>query len=111
MILKKSYSADHNNTTVILKFYLHVSLEEQHQRLEERIKNPAKQWKYNEQDFEEEKFWDDYREKYEDCFEYCNDVPWVIVPSDQNWYKEYIIAKAVRDQLKRFDMQFPGLKK
>ncbi len=101
---------DHNNTTV-LKFYLHLSPQEQKERLEERIKNPAKQWKYNAQDFEEAKFWDDYMAMYEDCFENCSDIPWTIVPSDQNWYKEYIIANKVRDTLKDFDMQFPGLKK
>jgi len=100
----------HNRTT-ILKYYLHVSQEEQLSRLEERIKNPAKQWKYNEQDFEEAKFWDEYRKMYEDCFEYCNDCPWTIVPADQNWYKEYLIALSVRDALLKFDMQFPGLKK
>jgi PPK2 family polyphosphate:nucleotide phosphotransferase len=100
----------HNNTT-IFKFYLHISPAEQQQRLEERVKNPAKQWKYNEQDFAEAKLWDDYMKMYEDCFEYCNDIPWTIVPSDQNWYKEYIIASAIRDCLKKFDMQFPGLKK
>lgn len=102
--------SEQNNTTV-LKFYLHISPEEQKSRLEERIKNPTKQWKYNEADFKEAKFSDDYMKMYEDCFEYCNDVPWTIVPSDQNWYKEFIIATQVRDTLKKFDMQFPGLKK
>ncbi len=101
---------EHNNTT-ILKFYLHISPEEQKKRLEERIKNPAKQWKYNEQDLAEAKFWDEYRKMYEDCFEYCNEISWIIVPADQNWYKEYLIAMTVRDRLKKFDMQFPGLKK
>ncbi len=101
---------DHNNTTV-LKFYLHISPEEQQSRLKERIKDPSKQWKYNANDFAEAKLWDDYMKMYEDCFENCNEIPWTIVPSDQNWYKEYLIAVSVRDQLKNFDMQFPGLKK
>jgi PPK2 family polyphosphate:nucleotide phosphotransferase len=100
----------HNNTA-ILKFYLHVSPEEQQRRLQERIKDPTKQWKYNQNDFAEAALWDDYMKMYEDCFENCNEVPWIIVPSDQNWYKEFIIAKAVKDTLKGFDMQFPGLKK
>jgi PPK2 family polyphosphate:nucleotide phosphotransferase len=102
--------SEHNNTT-ILKFYLHISPEEQKTRLEERIKNPAKEWKYNEQDFEEAKFWGDYMKMYEDCFEFCNDIPWTIVPSDQNWYKEYIIASKVKETLQHFNMQFPGIKK
>ena len=101
---------EHNNTS-ILKFYLHISPEEQKERLDERIKDPAKQWKYNENDFAEAKLWDDYMKMYEDCFENCNEIPWTITPSDQNWYKEYIIASAVKDVLKGFNMQFPGLKK
>ena len=100
-----------HNDTHILKFYLHISPKEQKIRLEERIHNPAKQWKYNKEDFKEAKFWDDYMAMYEDCFEYCNEIPWTIVPSDQNWYKEYIIATAVRDTLKELKMQYPGLKK
>ncbi len=101
---------EHNDTT-ILKFYLHISPEEQQLRLEERIKDPTKQWKYNESDFAEAKLWDDYMRMYEECFEHCNDVPWTIVPADQNWYKEFVIASAVKDTMKKFNMQFPGLKK
>ena len=101
---------EHNNTT-ILKFYLHISPEEQHTRLQERIHNPTKQWKYNEKDFEEAKLWDTYMEVYEDCFEHCNDVPWTVVPADQNWYKEYIIANSLLKALEKLDMQYPGIKK
>ncbi|HEY6899279.1 MAG TPA: PPK2 family polyphosphate kinase [Puia sp.] len=100
-----------HNSTHILKFYLHISPEEQKKRLDERTSNPAKMWKYNEDDYKEARLWDDYMQAYEDCFENCNDVPWTIVPSDQNWYKEYIIAKAVRNTLKDLKMQYPGLKK
>lgn len=101
---------EHNNTH-ILKFYLHISPEEQHERLAERMKNPAKMWKYNEKDFEEAKLWDIYMQMYEDCFNHCNNIPWVIVPADQNWYKEYIIASELQALLKSLDMKFPGLKK
>lgn len=100
----------HNNTQ-ILKFYLHVSEEEQKLRLEERLKDPAKQWKYNEKDFAEVKLRDEYAKAYEDCFQKCNAIPWTIVPADQNWYKEYLVAKKLRDTLKSLDMQYPGLKK
>jgi PPK2 family polyphosphate:nucleotide phosphotransferase len=101
---------EHNSTT-ILKFYLHISPEEQEERLQERIHNPSKQWKYNEKDFEEAKLWDEYRAAYEDCFEHCNDVPWTIVPADQNWYKEYVIAHTLQKALEKLNMQYPGLKK
>ena len=100
-----------HNHTYILKFYLHVSRQEQHDRLKERMKDPAKMWKYNEKDFAEAKLWKEYMEMYEDCFENCDKVPWIIVPSDQNWYKEYIVAKRLYDLLKSLDMQYPGLKK
>jgi PPK2 family polyphosphate:nucleotide phosphotransferase len=100
----------HNNTH-ILKFYLHVSKEEQQQRLAERLKDPAKMWKYNEKDFEEAKLWDIYMQMYEECFENCPNPPWTIVPSDQNWYKEYLIATALHQLLKELKMSFPGLKK
>jgi len=100
----------HNNTH-ILKFYLHISPEEQHERLSERMKDPAKMWKYNEKDFDEAKLWDEYMKMYEDCFNNCNEPEWTIVPADQNWYKEYLVAKSLRDLLRSLDMKFPGLKK
>jgi PPK2 family polyphosphate:nucleotide phosphotransferase len=102
--------AEHNNTT-ILKFYLHVSKEEQTKRLQERLDDKTKQWKYNENDFAEAKLWKNYREAYEDCFANCNKIPWTIVPADNNWYKEYIIASTLRDALKALKMRYPGLKK
>lgn len=101
---------EHNNTH-ILKFYLHISPEEQHERLMERMNEPGKMWKYNDKDFEEAKRWDDYRNVYEECFENCNKIPWTIVPADQNWYKEFIVATALYDLLKGLEMKYPGLKK
>ncbi|MBK5269664.1 MAG: polyphosphate kinase [Bacteroidia bacterium] len=101
---------DHNQTQ-ILKFYLHISPEEQQQRLSERMKDPAKMWKYNENDFAEAKLWDIYMAMYEDCFNNCNKIPWTIVPADQNWYKEYIISSQLLSLLKSLDMKYPGLKK
>ena len=102
--------SSHNNTH-ILKFYLHVSPEEQQERLSERIKDPTKMWKYNANDFEEAKLWDIYMKMYEACFNNCSNPPWTIVPADQNWYKEYIVASVLRDALKDLKMQYPGLKK
>ena len=100
----------HNNTQV-LKFYLHISQEEQEGRLKERVEDPTKVWKYNPKDKEEAKQWDKYMEMYEEVFANCNVVPWVIVPADQNWYKEYIMAKTLADTLKSLNMSYPNLKK
>jgi PPK2 family polyphosphate:nucleotide phosphotransferase len=101
---------EHNETT-ILKFYLHISKEEQTKRLNERLDDKTKQWKYNEADFAEAKLWKNYMKAYEDCFDHCNKIPWTIVPSDNNWYKENVIASALRDALKGLKMRYPGLKK
>ena len=100
---------EHSNTH-ILKLYLHISPEEQQQRLKERMSDPKKMWKYNENDFTEAKLWKIYMKMYEDCFSYCNKVPWHIIPSDNNWYKEHLIAQRVHDTLQGLDMKYPGLK-
>lgn len=100
-----------HNDTQILKFYLHVSEERQLERLQERLHNPAKMWKHNEEDLKEVKRRDQYLQYYEEIFEHCSKVPWHIVPSDQNWYKEYMVAHKVREVMQSLEMQFPGLKK
>jgi PPK2 family polyphosphate:nucleotide phosphotransferase len=100
----------HNNT-LIFKFYLHISPEEQQERLKERMEDPAKQWKYNAKDFDEANLWDKYMKVYEDVLENCDAVPWTVVPADQNWYKEYLIAKTVTEALKALNMNYPQLKK
>lgn len=100
----------HNNTH-ILKFYLHVSHEEQRSRLQERIDNPEKQWKYNDEDFKESKLWSKYMGYYEDVFTHCNEIPWHIVPADQNWYKSYTVASILLKTLKELKMKYPGIKK
>ncbi|WP_207497120.1 PPK2 family polyphosphate kinase [Aridibaculum aurantiacum] len=100
-----------DNGTHILKFYLHVSQQEQHKRLQERIDDPRKHWKYDEADFKESKQWDNYMKAYADCFEHCNVVPWTVVPADENRYKEYVIAKALFELLSSLNMKYPELKK
>ncbi len=98
--------------TTVLKFYLHVSEEEQLVRLNERLSDKTKMWKYNENDLKEREYWNDYMRAYEDAFQNCSThAPWEIVPADQNWYKEYVIAKRVVDTLENFKMKFPRLKK
>lgn len=97
--------------TAILKFYLHVSKEEQLKRLEERLSDKTKMWKYNENDIKERQYWADYMSAYADAFENCSEyAPWHIVPADQSWYKEYFIASKLVETLENFKMEFPGLK-
>ena len=95
--------------TKVLKFYLHISEEEQHKRFQERLSNPMKNWKYNPSDSETARKWPEYRRAYQKVFEYCDDIPWHIVPSDKNWYKEYIIAKKVSETLLDLKLTFPNL--
>jgi PPK2 family polyphosphate:nucleotide phosphotransferase len=98
--------------TTVLKFYLHVSQQEQLERLQERLSDETKKWKHNDSDMRERELWDDYMKAYEDAFDNCSEcAEWHIVPADQNWYKEYIIAKKVVETLEALKMKFPGLKK
>ena len=96
--------------TVILKFYMHVSPEAQLERLEDRKTNPEKMWKHKDQDWEERKLWKQYMDAYEDVFDNCSKaVDWIIIPTDHNWYKEYLVALKVRDTLKAMKLEYPKL--
>lgn len=99
---------EHNGTKV-LKFYLNVSEEEQHQRLTERIENPEKHWKHNDGDWETRKYRKEFLNVYEDIFKKCNQPEWKIVPADKNWYKTYFVANAVLKALKGFQLEWPEL--
>ena len=97
--------------TTVLKFYLHISKEEQMDRLQERLKDPAKMWKYNENDLKEREYWNSYMQAYEAAIDNCSKhASWNIVPADQNWYKEYLVAKKIVETLEGLKMKFPGLK-
>jgi PPK2 family polyphosphate:nucleotide phosphotransferase len=97
--------------TTILKFYLHISKDEQIKRLAERMEDHTKMWKYNEADIKERQFWKEYRHAYQDAFENCSvAADWTIIPADDNRYKEYLIAEKVVDTLEGLNMKFPGLK-
>lgn len=94
--------------TSILKFYLHISQEEQAERFKERMTDPKKRWKYNPKDVAEAALWEKYIKVYEDVFEHCGpNIPWIIVPSDQNWYKEYVIAKSIVRTLRKMKLEYP----
>ena len=99
-----------NHNTHILKFYLHISQKEQLERLTERMHNPSKMWKYNEKDINESKKWNEYIQVYEECFDKCSEIPWIIVPADQNWFKEHIITTKIHDLLISLDMHYPSIK-
>jgi len=98
-----------SNGTSILKFYLHVSKEEQLQRLTERTENPTKYWKHKDGDWESRKKREAYKAVYEEIFQKCNSVQWHIIPSDKNWVKINFIAKEILSSLKEMDLSWPDL--
>jgi PPK2 family polyphosphate:nucleotide phosphotransferase len=97
------------NGTLILKFFLHISKDEQRKRLEERIEDPTKRWKFQHGDLEERKFWSDYERAYEDALTQCSTkyAPWYVVPANQKWYRNYVIGMILVDALKRLKMSYP----
>ncbi len=97
--------------TRILKFYLHISLEEQLERFGKRLENPAKHWKLNLGDYEARGKWDSYRSAYEDAMEKCSqqDAPWFVIPADHKWYRDAAVASIVRQTLEDMDPQLPKI--
>jgi PPK2 family polyphosphate:nucleotide phosphotransferase len=97
------------NGTVILKFFLHVSKEEQKVRLRERIEDESKNWKFNAGDLEERNLWDAYTEAYTDAISRCSTewAPWYVVPADSNKGRNYLIAKRIAKTLEDLDLEYP----
>jgi PPK2 family polyphosphate:nucleotide phosphotransferase len=99
------------NGTVVLKFFLHVSKEEQRRRFLERLDNPAKRWKFSMGDIAERKLWPQYMEAYEDMVRHTSrpTAPWFVVPADNKWFTRLVVASAIVDALDRLDLQFPRI--
>jgi PPK2 family polyphosphate:nucleotide phosphotransferase len=97
------------NGTIILKFMLHISKEEQKVRLQDRLDDPTKRWKFNPADLDDRALWDDYMKAYEVALQRCSTeyAPWHIVPADHNWVRNGVIAKIVRETLEKMDLKFP----
>lgn len=95
--------------TVIMKFFLHISKDEQRERLQERIDNPKKNWKFRVGDLDERKLWGDYEDAFEDMIAKCNtaSAPWHVVPADRKWYRDVVIAQALIERLEALDLRYP----
>ncbi len=91
-----------DSQTIIIKFFLDISKEEQRERLDERKSTPEKNWKYNNNDEKERMLWHQYTEAYAALFDNCNDknAPWYCVPADNKWYRDYIVAEIIYKNLK-----------
>jgi PPK2 family polyphosphate:nucleotide phosphotransferase len=95
--------------TTILKFFLHISKDEQKERLEERVADPQKHWKFNAGDLDERKLWDAYQKAYEDALEKTttDHAPWYVVNANRKWYRNYVIGSVVIETMKKFGMKYP----
>jgi PPK2 family polyphosphate:nucleotide phosphotransferase len=95
--------------TTILKFFLHISKEEQKERFEERLADPRKNWKFSMGDVDERRYWDDYMCAFEEALSRCSTpwAPWHIIPANRKWYRNLAISKIIIETLKKLDMQYP----
>ncbi|MCC7365306.1 MAG: polyphosphate kinase 2 family protein [Dehalococcoidia bacterium] len=95
--------------TVVMKFFLHISKDEQRERLQERVDNPRKQWKFRSGDIDERRNWDTYQSAFEDMVRKCNTrhAPWHVVPADRKWYRDVVVARALVERLEQLDLKYP----
>ena len=98
-----------DNSIKIIKFFLHISKEEQRKRLEERMNDPSKQWKASESDITERKFWNNYTVAYQDIINRCSNLwaPWYIIPANKKWFRNLVVALIIVDTLERMKPKFP----
>lgn len=99
------------NGTVIMKFFLNVSREEQRRRFLERIDDPKKHWKFSESDLNERNFWDDYMRAYEEALGATStaDAPWYVIPADHKWISRAMVAKIVTTTIEGLDLRYPAV--
>lgn len=95
--------------TTILKFFLHISKEEQKERFQDRLDRPEKHWKFDIADLEKRAQWDDYQTAFEDMLQECStpEAAWHVIPADQKWYRDLAIMKVVVKTMKEMNPQFP----
>jgi PPK2 family polyphosphate:nucleotide phosphotransferase len=93
----------------ILKFFLHIDLEEQKERLQARLADPDKQWKFNPADLEERKFWPEYMKAYEEVLQRTSTswAPWYVIPSNKKWFRNYVISSILVKTLQGLKMNYP----
>jgi polyphosphate kinase 2 (PPK2 family) len=97
------------NGTTILKFYLHIDKDEQKQRLQARLDDPGKHWKFRRGDLGERKLWPEYMQAYEDALSKTSTeaAPWYIVPANHKWYRNVVISSILVETLEGLNMKFP----
>lgn len=98
-----------SNGTHIVKFYLHIDKKEQKERLQARLDDPEKHWKFSPSDLPVREQWDEYMDAYEDALTKCNTeyAPWVIVPANRKWYRDLVVMQTLVDTLERMNLAYP----
>ena len=101
----------YENGTVIIKFFLHVSKEEQKNRFLRRIEKKSKNWKFSAGDIEERKFWDEYMKSYEEAISATSKLhaPWYIIPADRKWFMRLAVSSIIVETLEKLNLSFPEL--
>lgn len=97
------------NGVIIRKFFLHISSDEQRKRLQKRLTNPEKNWKFSAGDLDDRAMWDDYTDAYRDVLGKCStkDSPWFVVPADDKKVRDYLVARELVDTLESLDLHYP----
>jgi PPK2 family polyphosphate:nucleotide phosphotransferase len=97
------------NGITVLKFFLHISKDEQKRRLVSRIADPEKCWKFSKNDLKERAFWDDYQRAIEDAINNCSTehAPWYVIPANKKWYRNLVVARTIADTLEALNPQYP----
>lgn len=95
--------------THIIKFFLHISKDYQKERLQRRLDKPDKHWKFNPEDLEERKYWDDYQDAYVEALTRCNtrDAPWYVIPAENRRFRDALVAQVLREKMESMDLHFP----
>jgi PPK2 family polyphosphate:nucleotide phosphotransferase len=97
----------------VLKFFLHISKDEQKRRLESRLEDPDKRWKFSSNDLKERAWWDDYQAAFEDAVNECSTAhaPWYVIPANKKWYRNLVVARTIADTLEAMDPRYPPAEK
>jgi PPK2 family polyphosphate:nucleotide phosphotransferase len=95
--------------TTIVKVFLHISKQEQRKRLQSRLDDPTKRWKFSRADLQERRYWDHYQRAYEAALTLCNTrhAPWYVVPANHKWYRNLLVSRILRTTLERMNPQYP----
>lgn len=99
----------HENGTVVLKFFLNISKDEQKKRFLKRIEDPAKHWKFSADDINERKYWNEYHKAYEDAINATSKdyAPWYVIPADKKWFTRLVVSEIIVETLEKLNLDYP----